>query len=133
MTFILYAFHNPIQSTFSIKFEVKGAIHIMPAPYQQAQNQQQPVMAKPPAVITTKDLSYLKDAMSWLLLATKKYAHFANECQDQEVKQLLNQVGQTHQRHYNTLLAHCQTQNSTATAARAAVNPQQQQWTQQQQ
>jgi hypothetical protein len=98
----------------------------MPGPTGQAQNQQ-PIMVKPPAVITTKDLSYLKDAMSWLLLATKKYAHFANECQDQEVKQLINQIGQLHQRHYNTLLAHCQTQNNTAMTQMAMSQQQQQQ------
>ncbi len=84
----------------------------MPGPAQQGQNQQ-PIMAKPPTVITSKDLSYLKDGMSWLLLATKKCAHFANECQDQEVKQLIDQIGQIHQKHYNTLLTHCQTQNNS--------------------
>jgi hypothetical protein len=100
------------------------------------QARQQPVMAKPPAVITAKDLDYLKDGMSWLLLATKKCAHFANECQDQEVKQLLNQIGQTHQGNYNTLLAHCQTQNNNTAMSQVGLGTNQQanqQWQQQQQ
>jgi len=82
----------------------------------QSQSGQQPVMMQPPAVITTKDLSYLKDEMSWLLLATKKCAHFAAECQDAEVKQMIDQLGQMHQRHYNTILSHCNTQNTQAMA-----------------
>ncbi len=88
-------------------------------PSQQGQRQQQgmpvqqPVMSKGPVVITTKDLDYLKDEMSWLLVATKKCAHFANECQDPQVKQLIDRIGKTHQQHYNTLLSHCQNPNVT--------------------
>lgn len=55
--------------------------------------------------ITTKDLLYLSDELSWELLAMKKSHHFASECQDPEVKQLLEKTGQMHQRHYETLLA----------------------------
>lgn len=61
-------------------------------------------MNQPPNVITTKDLMYLKDAMSWELLATKKCSHYASLCQDPEIKQQINEVGQMHQRHYNQLL-----------------------------
>lgn len=77
---------------------------------QNAQNQQ-PLMMTPPAVVTTKDLQYLKDAMSWLLIAAKKCAHFAQEAECSQVKQALEQAGQTHQKHYNMLLRHCQTNN----------------------
>ena len=80
---------------------------------QQGQPWQQSTSAKPPTVITTKDLDYLKDGMSWLLLAAKKCAHFANECQDPQVKQLIDRIGQTHQRNYNTLLSHCQSPYNT--------------------
>jgi hypothetical protein len=61
-------------------------------------------MSQPPPVITTKDLAYLKDAMSWELLATKKcrmYAAFAN---DPAIRNQLDQTGQLHQNHYEQLL-----------------------------
>lgn len=54
--------------------------------------------------LSTKDFNYLKDHMSWELLAAKKCAHFAQECQDKQVAELINQVGMMHERHYNTLL-----------------------------
>lgn len=82
---------------------------------QQAQ-QQQPLMMTPPKVITTKDLLYLKDAMSWTLVAMKKCAHFSQECMDQQVKQVIDRAGQMHQRQYNMLLQHCQNNNSQTMA-----------------
>lgn len=79
-------------------------------------SQQQPLMAQPPKVITTKDCSYLKDELSWELLAMKKCHHFAEECQDPEVKQAINKAGQMHQRHYQMLLKHLQNNNQAAMA-----------------
>jgi hypothetical protein len=76
------------------------------------QTGQQARMQTPPAVITTKDLLYLRDAMSWTLLAAKKCAHFAQECQDPDIKQAIDQAGQMHVRHYNALLQHCKTNNT---------------------
>jgi hypothetical protein len=78
----------------------------------QQNQQQQPIMMTPPAVITTKDLLYLKDAMSWQLDAMKKCAHFSNEVQAQDIKQEIDRIGQMHQRHYNMLLSHCQSNNT---------------------
>ncbi len=78
----------------------------------QAQSQQQPIMMTPPTVITGKDLLYIKDGMSWLLDAMKKCSHFAGEVQDPQIKQVINQIGQLHQRHYNLLLNHCQNNNT---------------------
>lgn len=79
---------------------------------QQAQQQQQQQMKQQIqqqyggqySQLSTKDFNYLKDHMSWELLAAKKCAHFAQECQDNQVAQLINQVGMMHERHYNTLL-----------------------------
>ncbi|MFC4076101.1 hypothetical protein [Salinithrix halophila] len=62
--------------------------------------------------LTTKDLNYLKDELSWQLLAFKKCHHYAQECQDTEVKQLIDQVGQMHQRHYQQILNHLNTQGN---------------------
>lgn len=73
---------------------------------QQAQlgNQTVGVMGNPPDVITDKDLSYLKDALSWELLAMKKCNHWAGMCQDQEIRNLISKAGQMHQQHYTRLL-----------------------------
>jgi hypothetical protein len=78
----------------------------------QSQNTTQPVMTQPPQVMTTKDLSYLSDHLSWQLIAIKKCYHYANECTDQDVKNMLNRAGQMHIRHYQLLLKHCQNQNN---------------------
>ncbi|MBP1934656.1 hypothetical protein [Ammoniphilus resinae] len=77
----------------------------------QSNQQQQPIMMTPPEVVTTKDILYLKDAMSWALLAAKKCSHFSGEIGCNQSKQLIDQIGQMHQRHYNMLLKHCQTNN----------------------
>jgi type I site-specific restriction endonuclease len=58
--------------------------------------------------ISTKDLQYLTDEMSWELLAMKKCHHAAREVQDPAIATLINQVGQMHQRHYETLLVQLQ-------------------------
>jgi hypothetical protein len=78
----------------------------------QQQQMQQPLMMEPPQVITSKDLLYLKDQMSWQLNAMKKCAHFAQECSDPQIKQALDDTGRMHQRHYQMLLKHCQNNNA---------------------
>jgi hypothetical protein len=78
--------------------------------------QARPTMTAPPAVITTKDLQYLRDMMSWELLAAKKCSHFASECTDPNLRQAIDKVGQMHLRHYALLLKHCQHNNNQAMA-----------------
>lgn len=74
-------------------------------------NNPQSFMSSPP-VMTTKDLSYVNDMLSWNLLAMKK-AHFAAQnCQDPEIKSALDSYGQMHQRHYQTILSHLQSPNN---------------------
>ena len=73
------------------------------------QGQTGQVMKEPPAVLTSKDLMYLKDAMSWELLAAKKCAHWASEAQIPAVKTELEQAGKMHQKHYDLLLSHVKT------------------------
>ena len=77
---------------------------------------QQAVLNTPPTVVTTKDLLYIKDQLSWLLLATKKCAHFAKECTDPAIAQVIDKVGRMHQRHYEILLRHVQNDNTAAMA-----------------
>jgi hypothetical protein len=69
---------------------------------QQAQEQ----MTSDRSLLSAKELDYLKDFMSWELLAMKKYADLANRCQDAEIKTMINQMGQNHLDHYNKLLTH---------------------------
>lgn len=56
--------------------------------------------------LSSKDLLYVKDQLSWELLAMKKCHHFAQECQDTEISQELERIGKIHQQHYETLLNH---------------------------
>lgn len=78
----------------------------------QSQSGQQPILMQPPQVITTKDHLYLKDQLSWELIAMKKCRHFAQECQDPEIRQAIDKAGEMHQRHYNMLLRHLQNNNT---------------------
>ncbi|UUZ82457.1 ferritin-like domain-containing protein [Paenibacillus sp. P26] len=68
-------------------------------------------------MITTKDLLYLKDALSWELNAFKKFHYFAQQATNPQIKQALDKAGQMHQRHYQKLLTHLQVDNNTAMAA----------------
>lgn len=77
---------------------------------QQQQTTGQNIMQQPPAVISTKDELYLKDMLSWNLLAMKKAHFMAQQCQDTEVKNSFDQAGQMHQRHYEKILQHLQNQ-----------------------
>ncbi|WP_431308841.1 hypothetical protein [Halalkalibacter flavus] len=72
--------------------------------------QQQMTYQTPPPIITTKDHLYINDMLSWNLLAMKKAHFFAEQCQDQEIKSVLEKTGQMHQRHYQKILSHLKTQ-----------------------
>ncbi len=78
----------------------------------QGSQQRQPILMQPPQVITTKDCLYIKDQLSWELVAMKKCRHFAQECTDQEISRAIDQAGQMHQRHYQMLLKHLQNNNT---------------------
>jgi hypothetical protein len=57
-------------------------------------------------VLTDKELSYVKDYLSWELLAMKKCNDVANNCQDMQIKQQIQAAGRKHQQHYETILSH---------------------------
>ena len=82
---------------------------------QQQQNSnmqnQQMMYQQPPRMISTKDFTYIPDMLSWNLLAMKKAHFYAQTCQDQELKTAFEQCGQIHQRHYERILTHLNTQN----------------------
>ncbi|MFW5787198.1 MAG: hypothetical protein ACOCV3_02915 [Halanaerobiales bacterium] len=75
--------------------------------YQSQSNQQQrQPLHQPPDYITTKDLAYLEDALSWELTAMKKCKQLVNQCQNQQVRKVFEKAGKMHQHHYEVLLSH---------------------------
>jgi hypothetical protein len=76
----------------------------------------QPPIPNPPRAITTKDILYIKDALSWELLAFKKFHFMANQIQNPQLKDALNKAGQMHQNHFQRLLTHLQVDNNTVLA-----------------
>lgn len=90
--------------------------------------QQQPIFQTPPQVITTKDILYIKDMLSWTLLAMKKCAHTAQEISDPDARRAIDELGRMHERHYQVLLRHLKTDNRQAMDhVRSAMQQQQQQ------
>lgn len=55
-----------------------------------------------------KELLYVKDFLSWELLAMKKCNEAANACQDAQLKQLIRNTGKKHQQHFEAILSHLQ-------------------------
>lgn len=90
------------------------------------QNAQVPIPF-PPRAITTKDLSYLKDVLSWELLAFKKFHFMAQQVTNPQFKQALDKVGRMHQNHYQRLLSHLQVDNNTVLASLPKTQQQTQQ------
>jgi bacterioferritin (cytochrome b1) len=66
----------------------------------------QGIMQQPPEIVTSKDLSYIQDALSWELLAAKKFAMYAQMAQEQGVKDLCDRLAKMHQTHYQKILIH---------------------------
>ncbi|MBL4950705.1 ferritin-like domain-containing protein [Neobacillus sp. OS1-32] len=93
------------------------------------QNQQmnQMQMQSPPPAVTTKDLQYLKDALSWELLAFKKFHFLAQQATDEDIKQALDNAGKMHQNHYQRLLTHLQVNNNQVLAGMQNMQQNQQQ------
>jgi hypothetical protein len=59
-------------------------------------------------MLADKELHYIKDYLSWELLAMKKCNEAAIQCTDPQIKQLIKDTGKKHQQHYNTIIAHLQ-------------------------
>lgn len=83
---------------------------------QQQQNtntsQQGHIMQQPPNMVSTKDLLYLTDMMSWNLMALKKAHFFAEQCTIPELKMAAENVCKMHQKHYQTILQHTKQPNN---------------------
>ncbi|RFU64956.1 ferritin-like domain-containing protein [Peribacillus glennii] len=77
---------------------------------------QQPPIPNPPRAITSKDILYLKDALSWELLAFKKFHFLAGLVSDSNIKEALDRAGKMHQKHFERLLTHLQVNNDDVMA-----------------
>lgn len=61
-------------------------------------------MEQVPAIISTKDLSYLSDMFEWNFIAAKKTLHYINEVTDDEIKKELEKVYKMHEKNLNKIL-----------------------------
>ena len=61
-------------------------------------------MNEVPNIISTKDLSYIKDMLSWNLVMAKKSKEYLKLVGDKDVKELLKKVNEVHKSHYEMLL-----------------------------
>lgn len=61
-------------------------------------------MEQVPAIISTKDLSYLSDMFEWNFIAVKKALHYSNEVTNEDIKKELDKVYKIHQNNLNKIL-----------------------------
>ena len=54
--------------------------------------------------ISTKEINYLKDQLSWELLAAKKCYNHAHQLQDTKLKEVFDAAGRVHQENFVNLL-----------------------------
>ncbi|TCN25996.1 ferritin-like domain-containing protein [Mesobacillus foraminis] len=85
-------------------------------------DQTQAQIPYPPRAITTKDILYLKDALSWELLAFKKFHFLAEHAENPEIKAALDKAGKLHQDHFERLLIHFQVDNNAAMSSLPNTN-----------
>lgn len=58
-----------------------------------------------PAMISTKDLSYIEDMANWTYTLSKKANHFANEVKDSDLKNGFQSLAAKLKTHYEMLLS----------------------------
>lgn len=58
--------------------------------------------------LTDKELHYVKDFLSFELLAMKKINHAASSCVDINIQNKLKEIGMRHKQHYEDLLTQLQ-------------------------
>ena len=68
-------------------------------------------------MLSVKELSYVKDFLSWELLMTKKCADYSKQEVDANFKGIFENARQVHQKNYDTLLSYLQEQTSQGSQA----------------
>lgn len=56
--------------------------------------------------LTEKDLSYMKDAIAWEIVACKKAYQYAHQTLEPECRQLMFQVAEQHQKNLEAIVQH---------------------------
>ncbi|HHY19980.1 MAG TPA: hypothetical protein GX522_08785 [Firmicutes bacterium] len=56
--------------------------------------------------LSTKELNFIKDGLSWEMLMVKKYTDHAQGCQDPELKSVFDGLARMHQSRYDHLFGH---------------------------
>ncbi|MDW7651419.1 MAG: hypothetical protein SCK29_03780 [Bacillota bacterium] len=54
--------------------------------------------------LSTKEVNYLKDHLSWELMAAKKCYNHAQDATDQQYSKLLDDIGRVHQENFVDIL-----------------------------
>jgi len=72
------------------------------------QQQQNTNMTANRNMLSEKELLYLKDFLSWELLAVKKCKDAADRCADPEIRRMIEQTGQAHMSRYDAILSELQ-------------------------
>ena len=62
------------------------------------------IMRTVPAMVSTKDLSYIEDMCNWIYTLSKKATHFSKEVTDSELKDGLESLAAKLKNHYEKLL-----------------------------
>ncbi len=57
-----------------------------------------------PAMVSTKDLSYLEDMMNWNYTLSKIAYHYSEEVTEESLKNAFSSLAHTLHQHYQTLL-----------------------------
>jgi len=63
-------------------------------------------------MLSSKELNYIKDFLSWELLMTKKCSEYAKQEVDPNFKGIFENAGQVHQQNYQDVLSYLQQQTS---------------------
>ncbi len=61
-------------------------------------------MSTVPNMISAKDLSYLSDLFKMHLVASKKCSLYASKVKDEEIKQLFEEIKNTHENYCNKII-----------------------------
>lgn len=71
--------------------------------------------------LSEKDLAYMKDQMSWELVAAKKAYQYAHQTMDPECRNLMFTVAEQHQRNLERVMHHLEEHVKKTTKAGAAM------------
>lgn len=57
-----------------------------------------------PNIISTKDLTYIKDMIKWNLVLSKKTRMYKDIAENQDIKKFFDNVSKTHANHFKKLM-----------------------------